>query len=321
MARKDPYEILGVSRNASAEEIKSAYRRLAKQYHPDRNRGDKSAETKFKEVQAAYEVLGDAEKRAQYDRFGEGGPMPDFGAWNAGFRTATARGPGGAGGFDFAEMGDLGSIFEQFFSRGGARARAGRGGRRSATVAQTGGDIEHEVHIGFEEAIRGTTREITLRTESGRGAATERIEFRVPAGVEHGQRIRIRGRGEDGPGGRGDLIIRVSVGSHPYFRREKLDLYVDIPLSFTEAALGAQVDVPTLEGMFTVKIPAGTSSGAKLRLRGKGVKDGRTGETGDLFVVVRVVVPRHVSQRAAELIRELDELIGEDPRRDVAWRR
>jgi DnaJ-class molecular chaperone len=310
---KDPYEILGVSRHATQDEIKKAYRRLAKQYHPDRNPNDKSAEQRFKEVHAAYEVLGDAERRSQYDRFGAGGPAPDVRAWTSGGGVHFEDVP-----FDFGSVGGLGdltSIFEQFFSRGpGGRTRR-RGSPRAA--APRGADIEHSVELSFEEALQGAEREIVL-TAGGLPQASERIRFRVPPGICDGQRVRIREKGQDGPGGRGDLMIRCHIRPHPYFRREGQDILLDVPLTITEAALGTQVEIPTLDGRAVVKIPAGTSSGTKLRLRGRGVRD-PAGQCGDLYAIVQIQAPRTVSSRSRELLTELERELNQRPREHLGW--
>ena len=312
MAARDPYEILEVSRNASQDEIKRAYRRLAKQHHPDRNPGNEQSEGRFKEVQAAYEVLGDPEHRAQYDRFGAGGPKPDFQSWGG------APPPNGVS-VNFGDMGDLSSIFEQFFSQG--RARSATRGRRTARPAQPavkGGNVEHAVHLTLEEAARGTSREVVLRLAAG-AEHNERIEFRIPAGVADGQRIRIAGRGQDGPGGRGDLIVVCHVRPHPIFRRTGLDLTQDLRISFRDAALGTKLQVPgLLEGAVWVTIPPGTPGGTKMRLRGRGMRDERSGETGDMYVVIRIEVPRQPSDEARALIEQLDALIA--PKSDAGSR-
>jgi len=306
MSNKDPYEILGVPRSAKQDEIKKAYRRLAKQHHPDRNPNDKTAEKRFKEVQAAYEVLGDSQRRAQYDRFGAGGPAPDIHAWTADSRFQDVP-------FGFGSVDDLTGIFEQFFSRGVRRPR-----RRSAARSMPrGSDIEHIVELAFDEAIRGTERDVVLATDGG-NQSREQIRFHVPAGVSDGQRIRLRGKGQDGPGGRGDLMVKCCVRPHPTFRRDQLDILLDVPLTFPEAALGAQVEIPTPDGTTVVKVPAGTSGGTKLRLRGRGVRDERTGRTGDLYAVVRILAPRNLSPHARELLQELDQELGQHPRRDHA---
>ncbi len=300
MTNKDPYEILGVSRNATQDEIKRAYRRLAKQYHPDRNPGDKSAEQHFKEVHAAYEVLGDAQRRTQYDRFGAGGPTPEYQTW-----TEAHGAPFEDLHVDFGPMGDLSSIFEQFFSRGvGTKARR----RTNERTRARGSDVEHEVEVAFEEAARGTTRDIVL-TSAGSDRNEERIQVRIPAGIGDLQRIRVRGKGHAGLGGRGDLMIRIRIRPHPRFRREGLNILLDLPLSFAEAALGGSVEIPTLDGLTVVKVPPGTSSGTKLRLRGRGIRDERSGQTGDMYALVQVQVPKTLSPRARQLVQELaDEL-------------
>jgi curved DNA-binding protein len=310
MSGKDPYEILGVPRTASQEEIKRVYRRLAKETHPDRNPGDKNAEKRFKEVRAAYEVLGDPQRRAQYDRFGAGGPTPEFHTWTT-----------GGGGtpfedirFDFGSLGDLSSIFEQFFSRGGERVRPRSTQRR---VRPRGADLEHGIELSFEEAWRGTTREVVL-TGAGRGGEPERIEVHIPPGVRDGQRIRVRGKGQAGPGGRGNLLIHCRVRPHPFYRCEGADIVVDLPLTLAEATFGTKVGLPTPDGPTVVTVPPGTSSGTKLRLRGRGLhrQDGGTGaETrGDLLAIVRIQAPKDVSPRARQLLEELDRELAQRPR-------
>jgi curved DNA-binding protein len=313
-ANKDPYQILGVSRGASPEEIKKAYRRLAKQHHPDRNPNDKSAEQRFKEVQAAYEVLGDAQRRAQYDQFGAGGPTPAYQTWTTG-----PGGPfsGGDVSFDFSSLGDLTGIFEQFFNRGGGQ----RGRRRGAArEAPRGADLESALDVSLEEAARGTERELVLSTSDSRDSS-ERVRVHIPAGVSDGQRIRVRGHGNVGPGGRGDLLIRVHTQPHPYFRREGQDLLLDLPLTFAEAALGTQVEIPTLAGRTMVKVPPGTSSGTKLRLREHGLPAARGQPAGNLYVVVRIIAPRELSPRARELVSELDRELQQRPRDGITWLR
>lgn len=313
MSRKDPYEILGVARGASLDEIKKAYRRLAKQHHPDRNPGDKEAERKFKEVQAAYDILGDAERRAQYDRFGAGGPTPDFRNWGQSSHVGADDVH-----VNFSDLGDLSSIFEQFFGGGfGGRARA-RGGARTATrPAPRGGDLASELEISFEESIRGTSREIAISAADR--SRPQRIDVQIPAGVSDGQRIRLRGKGQPGPGGAGDLYIRVHIRPHAWFRRDGHDLLIDLPLSITEAALGTKVSLPTLDdGAARLTIPPGTSSGTKLRLRGQGVPKA-DGSRGDLFAVVRIVAPKELSERARELLDTLAEELAHTPRADLGW--
>lgn len=297
MTQKDPYEILGVARSASQDEIKRAYRRLALKHHPDRNRGDSAAAQKFKEVQAAYEILGDAERRAQYDRFGAGGPTPEYRSWNV------SGGPGVE--FDFGSFDDLSSVFEQFFRR----AERPAAGRRAASRARPrGADVEHVVDLSFEEAARGAVRDVVLH--SANTGETEQLAVRIPPAVTDGQRIRVRGKGHSGPGGRGDLMIVCRVHPHPELRRENLDLLLDLALSFPEAALGTRVEIATLDGRTLVTVPPGTSSGTKLRLRGKGIHDPRSGQTGDLYAVVRIQAPRQLSPRARKLIEQLADELG-----------
>ena len=308
MKNKDPYDILGVDRQATPAEIKRAYRRLAKEHHPDRNPNNEQAEQRFKEVQAAYEVLGDAERRAQYDQFGAGGPTPEFRGW-----SGTGNSPFGDVPFDFGSSGDLSSIFEQFFSRGAAGGSRRRTSRRSRP---RGPNIEHRVTLSFEEAARGAEREVVLTTGNAKHGE-ERIRFRVPAGVTPGQKIRVRNQGQEGPGGRGDLMIQCDVQPHAYFRRDGLDVYVDLRLTFAEAVFGTQVEIPTLDGPMMVKVPPGTSGGTKLRLGGRGIREARDGRTGDLFAVVRVQVPRGLSDRGRELLQELDRELNQHPRESV----
>lgn len=312
-ASKDPYDILGVSRTASADEIKRAYRRLAKEHHPDRNRGDKGSELRFKEIQAAYDVVGDPERRAQFDRFGAGGPQPDFRQWRG------HPGGGGGGSDDFqvniSDLGDLSSIFEQFFRRGGGGGFGGMNGGRMAPEAEVSADLEHVVELTLEEAIAGTSREIVL---SGAGKS-ERLRIKIPAGVSDGQRIRVAGKGSPRRGGRGDLILICQVRSHAYFTREGSDLYLDVPISIPEALLGTKVEIPTGSDRVMLRIPPGTSSGAKLRVRERGIADARSGKTGDLYATIRIVTPTQISDTARQLAEKLAEEQGRDPRADVPW--
>jgi curved DNA-binding protein len=307
MTIKDPYEILGVKRTATADEIKRAYRRLVKDVHPDHNPGDKDAERKFKEVQAAYEVLGDPKRRDEFDKYGAGGPVPDYQQWARG----APHGQPGNMHVDLDSMGDLGSIFEQFFGRGAVRRN---GGRRTRTMEMPPGEnIEHAVDITFEESLRGTTREVAFQGEDRR--VVERLEVKIPPGIGDGQAVRVKGRGQEGGGGRGDLIIRVRVLPHRYFRREGLDIYLDLPLTVAEAVLGTRVDIPTPDGATTrLVVPAGTSSGMKLRLCCKVVADGRSGNTGDLYAVAKISVPREPSARLRSALEELRDEFGPDPR-------
>lgn len=315
---KDYYEILGVSRSASPEEIKKAYRRLAKKYHPDVNKGDKTAEERFKEISHAYDVLGDPDKRKKYNQFGQWSEQGGFDPHRQTYRTwnwtsgAPGGSPGGSGGpFDF------GDVLDDLFGAGGlgGAARRGARSRRSsqsgwpfgAESAEEGGrDSESLIEIGFEEAIRGTTRRISL----SRNGRQERIDVKIPAGIADGGKVRLSGKGENG----GDLYIKVQVGPHPSFKREGDDLLVEVPVSFTEAVLGATVRVPTLDGAVNLKVPPGTSSGQKFRLAGKGVPHlGKKGQ-GDQYVLIKIVVPSKLDEESKEAIRKIQERLAGNPR-------
>lgn len=293
---RDYYEVLGVPRNASEADIKKAYRKLARQYHPDRNPGDKQAEARFKEVQEAYDVLNDKAKREQYNRFGFAGP--GFGGQGP-FR---AEG-GGPGGFEFQGVNpeDLESILGAF-GGGGFAEMFGRRGRGRARATRPPERVEVEVAIPFLKAALGGT--VSLNVDG------RTIDLRVPAGVEEGKKLRLTGQG---PGG-GDLLVRVKIEPHPYFRRDGRNVVLEAPISVTEAILGAKVDVPTLDGTrLSVTVPPGTSSGARLRLRGKGIVG------GDQFIEIKIVVPKPHDQRSRELIEEFARLNPQNPRESVPW--
>ena len=296
---KDYYKILGVDRGASEKEIKQAYRRLARKYHPDVNPGDKSAEEKFKDISEAYEVLSDKEKRAKYDQFGQywqqvgqpgaGQPPP---GWEEGFGTFDF----GSGGFG----GGFGDLFDLLFGQGGVRTGTRTGRRRTWTPAR-GRDVEYEIEVSLEEAFSGATKAFTL---DGR-----RIEVKIPRGVKTGSRIRLAGQGEPGQGTEGgDLYLIVKVRPHPRYERRDDDLYTDVPVPYTTAALGGEAEVQTLSGRVSMKIPAGTSSGQVFRLAGQGMPRLRDGGRGDLYARVKITVPKTLSQRERELLTELARL-------------
>jgi DnaJ-class molecular chaperone len=301
MAR-DYYEILGLKKGASDSAIKQAYRKLARQYHPDRNPGDKQAEANFKEVQQAYDVLSDKAKRAQYDRFGEAGLGAGFQGAGGGRHTYNFQwgpGPGGAREMDPSEAADL---FRQFFGGGAGpvdmegifepRARATRGRRPPPAE-----EVETEASIPFMTAATGGS--VTLRLDG------REIDVKIPAGVDDNQVLRLAGQG---PGGT-NLRLRLRIQPHPYFRRDGRDIILEVPLSLSEAVLGTTVDVPTLDGSrLAVKIPPGTSSGKRLRLRGKGIAG------GDQYIEVKVMVPRPSDDRSRELIEEFARLNQQNPR-------
>jgi curved DNA-binding protein len=332
MAKRDYYEVLGVNRSASDAEIKNAYRKLAKRFHPDRNKGDKEAEVRFKEVQEAYDVLSDKEKRRQYDQFGQVGVEAGPGGqtyWQAGpgggYTRVYTSGPGGIE-FDLGDLeglfgGGLGNIFERFGRQGAARRQDQRRPRRPP---QQGGDVEHEVTLDFEQAIHGTTLEVDLsRTGKWGRSDKETIKVRIPPGVRPGQRIRVRGKGQTGSAGAppGDMYIVCRIREHPYFKRIGGDIFLDVPITISEACLGAKIEMPTIDGRTVVTIPPGTSSGTKLRLKGKGVMDPKTNTRGDQFAVVRIVPPPALSERQRKLIAELQSESDFNPRRSLNWPR
>ncbi|KTD24474.1 MULTISPECIES: molecular chaperone DnaJ [Legionella] len=353
MDQKDYYEILGVSRGADESEIKKAYRRLAMKYHPDRNSNNKEAEEKFKEVQKAYGVLSDSQKRAAYDRFGHAGVDPSMGGAGGGF--------GGFGGFgDVFE-----DIFENIFSGGRGQGRQSRG--------QRGADLQFNVSLTLEEAALGKQLEITVPRHTGcqvcngsgakkgtqpktcetcngvgqiriqqgffsiqqtcpschgeghvitdpcpnchgqgRVRESKKLTVKIPAGVDNGDRVRLTGEGEAGAygGGPGDLYVQINVKPHTIFERHENDLHCEVPISFTTAALGGSIEVPTLEGRVTLKIPHETQTGKVFRLRGKGMKSVRGYGTGDLLCKVVVETPVNLSREQKELLTQLQDSLA-----------
>ncbi len=355
MAKRDYYEVLGVERSASDDEIKKAYRKAAMKHHPDRNPGDKSAEEKFKEVSEAYEILSDSNKRATYDRLGHAGFDPSMGG-------------GGFGGGAEANFSDIfGSVFGDIFGGGG-----GRGQQRS----NRGSDLRYTLEITLEDAVHGTkvtirvpslvecetchgsgarkgSSPVTCTTCGGRGdirmqqgffsvqqtcpscrgagkiikdpcpscrgqgkvQKEKTLEVKIPAGVDSGDRIRLAGEGEaGGPGGSpGDLYVQIAVREHPIFRRDGADLYCDVPISFVDAALGGEIEIPTLDGRVKIRIPEGSQSGKQFRLRSKGVTPVRGGGPGDMLVRIMVETPVKLNKRQKELLREFQAALdGED---------
>jgi DnaJ-class molecular chaperone len=333
MAKRDYYEVLGVSRGASKEEIKKAYRRLAKKYHPDVAGKDKNTEEKFKEVTEAYEVLSDAKKKEAYDRFGHAGMKMDGagGGWPGGGANQYQGGPGGGGvHFDFSEIfgggggpRGQGANVSDFFGSGGGgmedifeQLRQQQGGRRGRPArAQKGRDIEHSVTIGFDEALHGTSRDIEATVVQSDGARRkERISIKIPAGVDTGSKVRVRGKGQPGHGGDGDLIIKIRVSEHKYFRREGNDIYLEVPLRFTEATLGTKIDVPTLSGPTTVTIPPGSSSGRKLRLKGKGIPSAKGSQMGDMYLELKIVPPEKPDDESKKILEDFQQ---RNPQSDI----
>jgi molecular chaperone DnaJ len=361
-SKRDYYEVLGVSRGAGDDEIKKAYRRLAVQYHPDRNPGDRQAEEKFKEVNEAYQVLSDSEKRAQYDRFG-----------HAAFQGP--QGGGGFGGFDFSQGFEdvFSDIFGDFFGTGRGRSRS---------RSRRGDDLRYDLEIDFEEAHRGAERIIKVarlaqceacngtRTAAGSGGMRtcpncrgtgqvrtqqgffsisttcaqcrgegsiisdpcpkcqgqgrlrklQSLSVRIPPGVDNGSRLKLRGEGEAGYGGgpAGDLYVVIHVREHPIFARQDNDVIVEVPVSFPQAALGAEIEVPTLDGKVKFKIPAGTQSGKVFRLKAKGFSDLHGYGRGDELVKIVVETPKRLNARQRELLEEFAKASGEDVNHPLA---
>ena len=372
--KQDYYELLGVPRKASAKDIRTAFRKLARKYHPDLNPGDKSAEEKFKQLQEAYDVLSDAKKRAMYDQYGfysEHGPSAAPGGGDAGYGDAVNF---DFGGFDFGGGSSGGGssfrdLFSQFFG-------GGRGGAMEPEQ-EPGNDLEYQLEIDFWDAVRGSVKKLQitrldtcevchgtgavgspqtcpvcegkgtvqqtagkmkfnvpcnrcggtgkLRTMcktcdgEGRVRRNETIDVRIPAGVANGGRVRVPGKGNAGTMGApaGDLYLRVVVRPHEFFERRGDDLYTKVPVTVSEATLGAKIEVPTIDGRALVRIPPGTNSGKTLRLREKGVSNARSGARGDQYVEIQVVVPPPTDERVRNLMKELESVAPVDPRKDL----
>mgnify|MGYP006267485697 FL=1 len=361
MSKRDYYEVLGVNKGASDDDLKKAYRRLAMKFHPDRNPDDKSAEAQFKEVKEAYEILSEPNKRAAYDQYGHAGVDPSMGGGFGGF------GGGGAGGFDF------GNIFEEIFRGGGGGGFSG-GGRGGRSQVYRGADLRYDLEVSLEEAAKGSQTRIRIPTETncetckgsgakpgtssktcgtckgsgqvrmqqgffsvqqtcphchgsgkviedpctdchGRGRKRENktLEIKIPAGVNDGDRIRLSGEGEAGVNGgpSGDLYVQISLKQHELFTRDGDDLHCEIPITMTTAALGGDIDVPTLDGTASLRIPEETQTGKIFRLRGKGVKGMRSGVEGNLYVHVVVETPVNLNSEQKDLLRQLQESMGE----------
>jgi molecular chaperone DnaJ len=368
---KDYYQVLGVSKEAALPDIKKAYRKLARKYHPDLNPGDKTAEARFKEIQEAYSVLSDPKKRAQYDQFGDLGGVPP---------GAGPQGPGGGGfeGFDFSDYGSstFRDFFENLFGGGGMRGGPAAG----PAGPERGEDLQYSMPIGFEDAIHGLQTKIRVNRlaaceacgGTGRSAGSKRrtcptcggtgrgamqrgfmkfsgacpacggtgqapgepcppcggsgvsqisdlITVRIPAGVDNGSKVRVPGRGNAGRNGGppGDLYIAIEVGPHPYFRRDGSDISVRVPITVPEATLGAKIEVPTLWGKTTIRIPPGTKSGQKFRIKDQGAPVPGRKARGDELAEVYIVPPPFGDERIREMMKELDRLSGPNPRQSM----
>lgn len=381
---KDYYQSLGVKRDAPAEEIRKAYRRLARKYHPDLNPGDKAAEERFKEIQEAYEVLSEPKKRKMYDQFGfyseqgfpgaggQQGPNPGFGFGGFDFSEAFGAGAGARGGFG-GGGGGFSDLFNQFFGRGGEG-----GAQAGAPAAEKGTDLEYALSIDFWQSIRGAQVRLNIHrldgcgacrgTGSGGGGSTtcpqcggsgnvtqmagamrfsltcpkcsgtgrmrnacprcrgegrvaqdESVEVRIPAGAAEGARLRVAGKGNAGTMGApaGDLYITIRVQPHLFFSREGDDILIRVPVSVSEAGLGAKIEVPTIDGRALLKIPQGTQNGQKFRLREKGVMNTRKGTRGDQIVEISIQSPDVRDERTRELLRQLAQVDARDPRAEL----
>jgi curved DNA-binding protein len=322
---KDYYKTLGVSREASAEDIKKAFRKLARQYHPDVAKVKKGAEEKFKDINEAYEVLGDPENRRKYDELGANWREEADMRRSPGWREGSSRGAGGQESFDFHFDGTgFSDFFEQFFGRGqrfgGANdsMRQRAGSVEEAGFSSRGGDLESDILVTLEEALAGSVRTLSLqRVNRVTGEAkTQTLKVRIPPGVHEAQAIRVAGMGEDGIGGGapGDLYLRVRFAAHPEFRVRGADLYYGLDLAPWEAVLGTSVVVPTLKDRVSVRIPPGTNHGRQLRVRGHGLPAGMNGRQGDLYVVVNVELPEQITEEERELWKQLSRVSHFNPR-------
>ncbi len=320
---EDYYKVLGVPRNASQEEIQKAYRELARKYHPDLHPHDKQAKKKFQKVQAAFDVLSNVQKREMYDRYGS-----SFETAGGGPRGGAAWGPEGMppGGFTFDDI-DFGQFFGQRpgssasggfedlfgqFTRGTARTTP-----RGRPKRRRGADVRQEITVPFATAVSGGQAQIEVRRRTGK---TDRIAVTIPAGVEDGKKIRLRGQGEPGSRGgpAGDILLTVRVAPHPCFRRHGNQLHVTLPVTLAEAVLGAKVDVPTPQGEVALTIPPGTSGGTRLRIKSHGVRS-KTGPAGDLIAEVQIVLPKQIDAEVREAVQRWGRRQTENPRAKLRW--
>jgi curved DNA-binding protein len=304
----DYYEILGVKKDSSTQDIKKAYRKLAMKYHPDRNKGDKEAEEKFKKISEAYAVLSDSEKRKQYDTFGASGFQQRYSQEDIfrGFDLGDILkefGLGGMGG-GFRSSGGQGSPFETFFFQSGGPGTGRTSFRTSAQQPVKGNDVTYELSVSLNEILNGSEKTISLRREN----KTENVSVKIPKGIKSGQKLRLTGKGSPSPygGPPGDLYLVIHEQPHPVFSRDGNNLIVEKHISFSKACLGSEISVNSLEGKeLKVKVPAGIQPHAKLRLKGHGLPAGKTGGRGDIYVKVTVDVPKTLTAEQKKLIKEL----------------
>lgn len=307
---RDPYKILNVPRDASAEDIKAAYRKLAKKLHPDANPGDDAVEQKFKEVSQAYAILGKPEKRKRFDQ-GQIDANGQETPWRGGFggRQAGQNQRGGAAGFDFGERFNAEDIFAELFG-GHRRSRQSSSSRGAGAAQSRGADVSGSVTVTFMEAAKGATKRIRL----GDGKT---LDIKIPAGTEAGQVMRLKGQGRPGQGRSpaGNAQIEIKVKSHRHFSRKGANIHLDLPVTLQEALLGAEIDAPTIHGQVTLRVPAGANNGTTLRLKGKGICDAKTGKCGDQYVKLKLVLPETPDSELTDFVKTWSKAHDYDPRK------
>ena len=324
MAKRDYYEVLGVQRTASPDELKKAFRKLAMQFHPDKNPGDKKAEERFKEINEAYEILSDEQKRRAYDQFGHLGAQGGFrpgGNPFEGFSRGGAGGFGGFGGFgnqqqqgpeNFQDI--FGDIFSDLFSGGRARP-GGAGGPRAGASRNRGADLRYTLNISFEEAAAGTEKTISFIRQRGGKEESAKLAITVPAGVKAGQRLKLRNEGDAPASGSspGDLYVIINIQDHSIFKRVENDVHLDLPISYVDATMGTTVEIPTLTGKASLKVPAGTPSGQIFRLKNKGFASVDGPGNGDMLVRVVIDVPRDLTDEQRDLLKRFANTLKPSP--------
>lgn len=314
---QDHYETLGVGRTATADEIQKAYRRLARKYHPDKNPDDASAKKKFQEVQAAFDVLNDAEKRKLYDKFGgnyeafaggpSGGPSEKW-TYSTGPQTYPFDVNDLFGSAEGGRGGGFADLFKQF-ARGAAAGRSSR--------SQRGADLKHDLTVPFATAVLGGEAALSVHRQGGK---QETIHLKIPVGIDDGQKIRLRGQGNPGAGDgpAGDILVTIRVSAHPFFKRSGNRLDVRVPVTLAEAAQGAKIDVPSPQGMIALSIPPGTSSGKRLRIKGHGVRRPNQ-PAGDLFAEVQIVLPDGLTEQERQQLADVSTRHPQNPRAELRW--